>query len=394
MNRTYTYAELKDLINEELVNYNFIIESKHIFNSEFKKYRKFFKGLTKKTSYVKDSEYNRELQKYVPIKRPIHPCFNTYEDTKGFGLYFSLTKESVVDLDMNQLYIDFPNLKADQEKLLSLKSNVRSGRRPKDLEKDYEAERLKKAAEENKATCGICNQHWEFVDMEGERQKFDLTKNVIADHGFTIRFGNGRNGVCFGARFHCWEKSPKVKIEYVKQVLKPILKEVIKEQPTLKMVEYYKEEIKDYFVAKEEYNNLPNELTYEYRNKKKEMGDFFNPTSKIDTKNYSENVKKVHSIYKRYTRPAICFYGQQVATPITLKAEEVTLEYLTKFWSDYKTRLENEIARFETDIKNWKLQPTPRERLTKFQANDKIQASARKSTNNNPESKTRGENDE
>ena len=35
MNRTYTYAELKDLINEELVNYNFIIESKHIFNSEF-----------------------------------------------------------------------------------------------------------------------------------------------------------------------------------------------------------------------------------------------------------------------------------------------------------------------------------------------------------------------
>ena len=181
MNRTYTYAELKDLINEELVNYNFIIESKHIFNSEFKKYRKFFKGLTKKTSYVKDSEYNRELQKYVPIKRPIHPCFNTYEDTKGFGLYFSLTKENVVDLDMNQLYIDFPNLKADQEKLLSLKEKVRSGRRPKDLEKDYEAERLRKAQEEDKATCGICHEYWEQVNMEGEGQKFGLSKKQIIE---------------------------------------------------------------------------------------------------------------------------------------------------------------------------------------------------------------------
>ena len=31
----------------------------------------------------------------------------------------------------------------------------------------------------------------------------------------------------------------------------------------------------------------------------------------------------------------------------------------------YFPRLENEIATFETAIKNWKLQPTPRERLGK-----------------------------
>ena len=136
-------------------------------------------------------------------------------------------------------------------------------------------------------------------------------------------------------------------------------------EPTDKTVEYYKEEIKDYFKAKEEYNNLPNELTYEYRNKKRELGKYFNPTSKFDTESYSENVKKVHAIYIRYTRPTISFCGQRIATSITLKVEEVTLEYLTKFWSDYKTRLENEIATFETAIKNWKLQPTPRERLGK-----------------------------
>ena len=323
MNRTYTYAELKDLINEELVNYNFIIESKHIFNSEFKKYRKFFKGLTKKTSYVKDSEYNRELQKSVPIKRPIHPCFNTYEDTKGFGLYFSLTKESVVDLDMNQLYIDFPNLKADQEKLLSLKEKVRSGRRPKDLEKDYEAERLKKAAEEDKATCGICNQYWELVNIQDR-------KNIIHDHGFTIRPGF-RAGVCFGARYECWEKSPESKKEYVRVILKPALAKVIKQEPTLETVKKV------------------NDLIVERSNK-------FKAYYKLSNEEYKKT--------ERPEKPEYRLSGQQIGVTLPLN-KEINLEFLTKIWSDYKTHLENEIAEFETAIKNWKLQPTPRERLGK-----------------------------
>jgi len=364
MNRTYTYAELKERIQKDYETFNFIIESKHIFNQEFIGFRKFFKNLLKKQS-KKKNEWFRKDQPESETNKKFDILYPYFEKVGGYRIY--LNKETVADLSMTQLYKDFPNLKADYDLLLSLKEKVRSGKRPKDLEKDYEAERLKKAAEENKATCGICHQHWELVDMEGEGQKFGLSKNVIADHGFTIKFGNGRNGVCFGARFHCWEKSPKVKIEYVNQVLKPILKEVIKEKPTSKTVEYYKEEIKDYFKAKEEYNNLSNELIIEYRNKQREMGKLFNPTTGLNPESYSENVKKVYSIYVRYTRPAICFYGQQVATPITLKAEEVTLEYLTKFWFDYKTRLENEIATFETAIKNWKLQPTPRERLKENQ---------------------------
>ena len=324
MNRTYTYAELKDLINEELVNYNFIIESKHIFNSEFNKYRKFFKGLLKKTTKTK-SLYNPDKFVYH------YPTFNTYEDTKGIGLYFSLTKENVVDLDMNQLYIDFPNLKSDQEKLLSLKPSVRSGRRPKDLEKDYEAERLKKAAEEDKATCGICNQYWELVDLEGESQKFNLSKNVIADHGFTIRFGNGRDGVCFGARFHCWEKSPKVKIEYVKQILQPTLVKVIKQEPTLYTVKYV------------------NDLIVERSNK-------FKAYYKLS---YDERKKT-----ERPEKPEYILSGQQIGVDLPLD-KEIDLEFLTKIWYDWKIHLKTEIARFETAIKNWKLQPTPRERLGK-----------------------------
>jgi len=323
MNRTYTYAELKDLINEELVNYNFIIESKHIFNSEFKKYKRFFKGLTKKITYVKDDEYNRELQKYVPIKRSIYPFFDTYENSKGFGLYFSLTKESVVDLDMNQLHNDFPNLKADQEKLLSLKPNVRSGKRPKDLEKDYEAERLKKAAEEDKATCGICNQYWELVNIQDR-------KNIIHDHGFTIRPGF-RSGVCFGARYECWEKSPESKKEYVRVILKPDLKKVVQEKPTLETVK----EVNDLIVERSNKFKAYYKLSYDERKKT-----------------------------ERPEKPEYRLSGQQIGVDLPLD-KEIDLEFLTKIWSDWKTHLENEIAEFETAIKNWKLQPTPRERLGK-----------------------------
>ncbi len=351
MNRTYTYAELKDLINEELVNFNFIIESKHIFNSEFKKYRKFFKGLTKKTSYVKDSEYNRELQKYVPIKRPIHPCFNTYEDTKGFGLYFSLTKESVVDLDMNQLYIDFPNLKADQEKLLSLKEKVRSGRRPKDLEKDYEAERLRKAQEEDKATCGICNDYWELVDIRDQ-------KNIIHDHGFNIQWGY-RNNVCFGARYKCWEKSPESKKEYVKRVLKPLLEKVILDKPNELTLERLKEHNAKRLIATKELNNLSDGVYREWY-KHKNRKDYLRF---IESEYCPENVKIVHNLKLLSARPTIRFVGQQFATKLYDK--ELVLSYLLHLWITYKQQLESEIARFETAIKNWKLQPTPRERLGK-----------------------------
>jgi len=350
MKKTYTYNELKGFINEELENFNHIIESKHIFNAEFNKYKKFFKWITKKVSYVKDTEYNRELQKYVPIKRPIHPAFDTYNNYSG--RYISLTKEYVVDLDMTQLYKDFPNLKKDQELLLSLKPNVRSGKRPKNLEKDYEAERLKKAQLEDKATCGICHDYWEQVDMNGE-------KNIIADHGFFIGFGQ-RNNVCFGARYHAWEKSPESKIQYVKQILKPLLKSVLEEKPDVSIAHVLIKRVEDYFKAQEEYTNLPNGIIYKYRQQERDSGKYFARFVKDET--CPEDIKKVHAIKERMSRPSIMFSGQQVETPITLNTKEITLPYVIKIWSDYKDRIQADIQSFETAIKNWKLQPTPRER--------------------------------
>jgi len=102
MKKTYTYNELKGFINEELENFNHIIESKHIFNSEFNKYRKFFKGLLKKTTKTK-SLYNPDKFNYH------YPTFNTYNNYSG--RYISLTKEYVVDLDMTHFTKIFQILK-------------------------------------------------------------------------------------------------------------------------------------------------------------------------------------------------------------------------------------------------------------------------------------------
>jgi hypothetical protein len=319
--RKYNYKELKDLITTDYLTFNHIIESKHIFNQEFIKFRKFFKGLTKKITYVKDTEYNRELEKYVPIKRQVNPYFSS--GTTEY--YFTLTTENVVDLNIADIQKDFPNLKKDYDLLLSLKSNVRSGRRPKDLEKDYEAERLRKAQEEDKATCGICHQYWELVDMNGQ-------KNIIADHGFTIsKFGNGRNGVCFGARFHSWEKSPESKIQYVKRILKPTLEKVIKEKPSEATVTALIKSVERFKVALDGYYKLS-----------------FDQRRDVE----------------RPMEPEYILSGQQIGYTLT-KVRNINLSLITEVWFQYKSRLIEEINIFETAIKNWTLQPTPREQLTK-----------------------------
>jgi len=324
--KTLNYTELKHFINTDYETFDHIIKSKHIFNQEFIKFRKFFKGLTKKITYVKDEEYNQELQKYVPIKRQVNPYFSS--GTTEY--YFTLTTENVVDLDMTQLQRDFSNLKTDYDLLLSLKPNVRSGKRPKDLEKDYEAERLRKAAQEDKATCGICHQYWELVDMTGEGQKFNLSKNIIADHGFTLAYG-GRNGVCFGARFEAWEKSSKVKIEYVKQILKPTLEQVSKEEPSEDTVTALTASIERFKVALKLYNNL--------------------------SFNNQRDVKRPH-------KPEYLLSSQMVGLVLST-VRPITLNELVKYWNECKISLQEEIKTFEASIKNWTLKPTPREQLKK-----------------------------
>jgi len=320
MNRTRTYSEFKELLNTELEMFNFCLSTNTIFKSEFTKLRKMFKGLLRKEKLIKNEWYNpnnphSSHEEFIKIEK----AFDTYINYNGHYVPFS----KITDLNLKQFQIDYPNLQESYDKLLSMKDSVRLGRRPKDLEKDYEAERFRKAQEEDKATCGICKQYWELVDIQDR-------KNIIHDHGFTIRPGF-RAGVCFGARYECWEKSPESKKEYIRVILRPALAKVIKQEPTLETVKKV------------------NDLIVERSNK-------FKAYYKLSNEEYKKT--------ERPEKPEYRLSGQQIGVTLPLN-KEINLEFLTKIWSAWKTHLENEIAEFETAIKNWKLKPTPRERLGK-----------------------------
>ena len=322
MNRTRTYSEFKELLNTELEMFNFCLSTNTIFKSEFTKLRKMFKGLLRKEKLKKNEWYNpnnphSSHEEFIKIEK----AFDTYINYNGHYVPFS----KITDLNLKQFQIDYPNLQESYDKLLSMKDSVRLGRRPKDLEKDYEAERFRKAQEEDKATCGICKQYWELVDIQDR-------KNIIHDHGFTIRPGF-RAGVCFGARYECWEKSPESKKEYIRVILRPALAKVIKQEPTLETVK----KVNDLIVERSNKFKAYNSLSYDERQKT-----------------------------ERPEKPEYRLSGQQIGVTLPLN-KEINLEFLTKIWSAWKTHLENEIAEFETAIKNWKLQPTPRERLKENQ---------------------------
>ena len=331
-NKIYKQEEIKDFIKEALVDFDFIIKSKYITKSEYTKFNKFFKNILRQPKRTKNSYFypnnieSETNQKFVWT----YPAFHTYEDSKNEGRLITLNTENVPDLDLKEIYKQFPLLIENHELLISLKSQIKLGRRPKDLEKDYEAERLRKAQEEDKATCGICHDYWELVDMGGEGRKFNLSKNVIADHGFTIRDGFGRNGVCFGARFESWEKSSKVKIEYVKKVLKPTLDSVTKEKPSEATVTALTKWIERFKVALDGYYKLS-----------------------FDERRDTE----------KPNRPEYLLTGQRVGLLLST-VKPITLNELVQYWNNYKLSLQEEINRFELQIKNWKLRPTPREQLT------------------------------
>ena len=317
-NKTYTQEQIVSFIKDALEEFAHIINSKYITKSEFTKFNKFFKNLLRQTKKKKNPYYypNNPNSKEFEYT---YPAFHTYEDAKGIGRYITLKTENVPDLNLKAIYKQFPLLIENHELLISLKPNIKPGRRPKDLEKDYEAERIRKAALEDKATCGICHDYWELVDYHGKQ-------NIIADHGFNIAFGY-RDNVCFGARFKSWEKSTESKVEYLKIILRPLLKEVINSKPSqatvdalIKMMERYKISMLEYYkLSREDRNNTEHPLAPEYKL----------PGQRI---------------------------GYQLAN-----IRNTNLSLITEVWFEYKSQIENQIARFEKQIAEWVLKPTPKE---------------------------------
>ena len=318
-NRIYNQEQIVGFIKETLEEFTHIIDSKYITKSEFTKFNKFFKNLLRQTKKKKNPYYypsnpNSKEFEYT------YPAFHTYEDAKCIGRYITLKTENVPDLDLKAIYRQFPLLIENHELLISLKPNIKPGRRPKDLEKDYEAERIKKAALENKATCGICHDYWELVDYHGK-------KNIIADHGFNIALGY-RDNICFGARYKSWEKSTESKVEYLKIILKPLLKTVIESKPSQGTVDALVKWVSKYEETKENWYNLPRE-------------------------------ERMNTPFP--DRPQYKLPGQRVGYDLA-NVKNINLSLITEVWFGYKSEIESQIKRFEKQIAEWVLKPTPKEK--------------------------------
>lgn len=320
--RIYNQEQIVGFIKEALEEFTYIIDSKYITKSEFTKFNKFFKNLLRQTKKKKNPYYYPKYDGSISNEKFVYtyPAFHTYEDAKCTGKYITLNTEYVPDLDLKAIYRQFPLLIENHELLLSLKPFIKPGRRPKNLEKDYEAERIKKAALENKATCGICHDYWELVDYHGKQ-------NIIADHGFNIALGY-RDNICFGARYKSWEKSTASKVEYLKIILKPLLKTVIESKPSQGTVDALVKWVSKYEETKENWYNLPRE-------------------------------ERMNTPFP--DRPQYKLPGQRVGYDLA-NVKNINLSLITEVWFGYKSEIESQIKRFKKQIAEWVLKPTPKEK--------------------------------
>ena len=93
-----------------------------------------------------------------------------------------------------------------------------------DTEK-FEADKLK-AENWNKATCSVCH------------RLIQLNSDSIWDHGYTMV--GFRNGICYGADYKSWEKSPQGKIDFIKSIKHHIENNT---KITLNEIKFYNNEI-------------------------------------------------------------------------------------------------------------------------------------------------------
>ena len=370
-----TYSDIKKSLEKDYVYFNRIISSPNIYNSEYKILNSLFKGLTKKITYIKREEWDKKQDKIISFKSEFRPYYTTIKGDDFYG--HSLSKEVLDNLSK-----DFPNIKKDYDLLKARKDKVKLGKRPNNECDEYKAkyqEKLYKQAQvEDKALCGICNKYWEQVDMNGR-------ENILADHGFILGWGQ-RNGVCFGARYLSWERSPESKVAYIEKVLNPTLKQLSKQKATDVDLDKAIQQANNYHKLVDEYIDIPNDIKTKlsdlasmYRRKSMlsygksarlfvEGNTHITSLEKLIEVKATSEEKKAFELKQKIIKPSIIFSGMRVAMTLPINKDDITLELLTRIWSDHKDQVEAEKLEFETAIKNWKLQLTPREKMNKDKA--------------------------
>jgi hypothetical protein len=167
-----------------------------IFNGEFKKIKKFYRGFLKGHYF-----YNSDI--YSNTWLQVNPSLKRYDADIWYN---------IADKICNFLKA-FP------------KEKIISGKRPVNETAEYQEKLLQRSLESDIGTCGYCDR---YIEIEN---------NTIYDHGFQVGHGF-RNGVCTGARLLPFERSPEAKILLVKD-LKAKLKKIEEEKPTQALVNHF-----------------------------------------------------------------------------------------------------------------------------------------------------------
>jgi hypothetical protein len=216
-----------------------------IFNGEFKKMKKFYRGFLSGQFF-----YNSDI--YSSTWTALNPLFKRYETKTWISIANKICKF----------------LKAfSKEKIIS-------GKRPLNETAEYQEKLLERSLKSDIGTCGYCDR---YIEIENA---------IIYDHGFRIGLGF-RNGVCNGARFAPFERSPEAKILLVKD-LKANLKKIQDEKPTQLLVDMFNSDKFKYTQNDiDELNKKSSYATY------KKVGDYKMRQYLTLTSNYAITLEKL-----------------------------------------------------------------------------------------------------
>ena len=197
---------------------------------------------------------------------------------------------------------------------------------------------LHKNANENRAKCGACERHIERWD-EGN------WNGVVYDHGFEQ--AGYRAGVCIGARYQPWEKSPDGKIAYVKQ-LQNREAEIVRCKPDQARLDKMIKASDEYVVWNDELKKLKADLWQDFRQSP------WYPYKNLDI-NFRRYLLDTPG-YEKFESPKRNpqFFGVHVWN-------QTTLDELLNVWQRQLDMIRNIISKEQSKVDNWQEQLTARE---------------------------------
>lgn len=187
------------MFRELMIKYNNLLKlclkQNRVYNGEYKRLLKFFKGAYNWKFYIHDDLYHAYFsQQFNGFKRFETDFWNSFFNKKVL-------------------------------KIKSLKPTIITGRRPQNDDPKYMEALYQRSLKSDLGTCGACH------------RQIEIEYGVIYDHGFK-KYGY-RAGSCIGSKFKPWERSTDGKLAYIKQ-LEKMLMEIQSNKPTQEKLDQIK----------------------------------------------------------------------------------------------------------------------------------------------------------